>query len=127
VTPSEHDHAGMVKLASGLSLLAGIWFFVSPWVYGAYATRDAWNAWIIGFLIAVFAGMRFANPLTMTALSWLNCLFGIWAFISPWIYAYRGHTGRFVNSLVVGAVVFLLSIWSATATPHTHTQTMSHT
>jgi hypothetical protein len=32
-----------------------IWLFVSPWVYGVAGDRNAWNSWIVGVLIAVFA------------------------------------------------------------------------
>ncbi len=126
MTPNDNLHAGTVKLASGITLLAGIWFFVSPWVYGAYMNPNAWNSWIVGFVVAVCAAIRMANPLTMPGLSWFNCLLGIWAFISPWIYGYAGNTGRLINSLAVGVIVFLLAIRSATATPST-AQTLSHT
>jgi hypothetical protein len=52
----------------------------------------------------------------MPGLSWLNALLGIWAFFSPWIYGYTGNAGRFINSLCVGVIVFVLAIVSATFT-----------
>jgi hypothetical protein len=52
----------------------------------------------------------------MASLSWLNALLGIWTFFSPWIYGYTAGTGRFINSLCVGVIVFVLAICSATFT-----------
>ena len=101
------------KAASTIVLLAGIWFFVSPWVYGSYTHSNAWNSWIIGAILFILACIRLARPLYSAALSWCNMVLGIWVFFSPWIYGYTGNTGRFINSLCVGVVVFVLSIASA--------------
>jgi hypothetical protein len=38
---------GGIRAASVICLLAGIWLFVSPWVYGAYTSGNAWNSWIV--------------------------------------------------------------------------------
>jgi hypothetical protein len=102
-----------VKAASTIVLLAGIWFFVSPWVYGAYTTGNAWNSWIVGAVMFILGCIRVARPAYSTTLSWWNMVLGIWAFCSPWIYGYTGNTGRFINSLCVGVIVFVLSIVSA--------------
>jgi SPW repeat len=107
-----------VKAASSISMLAAIWLFVSPWIYGAYHVHDAWNSWIVGFAIVVFAAIRLGNPLSMAWLSWVNSLLGIWTFASPWIFGYTRSTGRFVNSLCVGLIVFIAAMRSATSTPH---------
>jgi hypothetical protein len=121
MTPNQMDasHVANVKLASGINLLAGIWFFLSPWVYNAWHLRDAWNSWIVGFVIALFAIIRISSPGGTQFFSWVNLLLGIWAFISPWVYNYTGDTGRFVNSLCVGVIVFVLAISSLRSTPHT--------
>jgi hypothetical protein len=44
---------------------------------------------------------------------------GIWAFFSPWIYGYVFNSGRFINSLCVGVIVFVLSIAAATMSRRT--------
>ncbi len=109
----------MTKAASALNLLAGIWLFVSPWVYGAYTSPNAWNGWIVGAVIIIFASVRMSHPGLLTWMSWVNCILGIWTFASPWIYGYTGNGGRFINSLVVGIIVFVLAILSASGTPRT--------
>jgi hypothetical protein len=118
----QNKHAlNAVRIASTINLLVGIWFFVSPWVYGAYTNINAWNSWCIGVLIMILAWIRLAYPSTMPGLSWFNAVLGVYAFISPWLYAYTGNTGRFINSLCVGVVVFVAAICSARATSHTLT------
>lgn len=107
-----HEQRMMRRGANGLSILnvlLGIWFFVSPWVFGAAHTSNAWNAWIVGAALVILAAARMSAP-AATGLSWINMLLGIWMFASPWIFGYTANTGRFINSLCVGVVVFLASL-----------------
>lgn len=124
MTPNEHMNAGTLrpgaaglsaaKAASTICLLAGIWLFVSPWVYGAYTSVNAWNCWIVGGFMILFGIIRIVRPAYSTVLSWSNMILGIWIFCSPWIYGYAAtNTGRFINSLCVGVIVFVFSIVSA--------------
>jgi len=115
VTPVTTETPG-ARSASIIALLAGIWFFVSPWVYGAAASPNAWNSWIVGALIVIFAATRLNRPLA--GVSWLNVILGIWTFVSPWVYGYTGNTGRFINSLCVGVIVFVAAMISANAMAH---------
>ena len=136
MTPNESTASGMktdsatrlngARAASTIVLLAGIWFFVSPWVYGAYTHSNAWNSWIIGAVIFILGCIRVARPVYSSTLSWWNMVLGIWAFCSPWIYSYTGNTGRFINSLCVGVVVFVLSILSARLASRSNTVPVSH-
>jgi hypothetical protein len=106
-------HLAGAKAASTIVLLAGIWFFVSPWVYGSYTAANAWNSWIVGVALFIMGCVRVMRPAYSTVLSWCNMILGIWAFFSPWIYGYTGNEGRFLNSLCVGVIVFVCSIASA--------------
>ena len=117
-TTAENKDMGM-KATSVIALLAGIWLFISPWVYGAYTSPDAWNSWIVGAVIAILAAIRLASSVPMPGVSWLVCLLGIWTFVSPWIYGYAGtNEGRFINSLCVGVIVFIAGIRNSMSTPH---------
>jgi hypothetical protein len=115
-----------VRAASTIVLLAGIWFFVSPWVYGAYSHPNAWNSWIVGAVIFILGCIRVWRPAYSSALSWCNTVLGIWAFFSPWIYAYTGNQDRFINSLCIGVIVVVLSIMSATMAARMKTVPVSH-
>jgi SPW repeat len=113
-TPAIHSSGSLnaARAASTICLLAGIWFFISPWVYRAYADLSSWNSWIVGGLMIVFSIVRLARPAYSTLFGWFNMVLGIWTFFSPWIYSYTTHTGRFINSLCVGVIVFAFSIAS---------------
>ena len=101
------------KAASTICLLAGIWLFISPWIYAIYMKADAWNCWIVGGLMILFGIVRIARPAYSTILGWCNTILGIWILCSPWIYGYFAiRTGRFINSLCVGVIVFIFSIAS---------------
>jgi hypothetical protein len=114
------------KGASVIVFLAGFGFFISPWVYGAMRAGSAWNSWMVGAAMIILAAVRINNPLTTVGASWVNCILGIWAFISPWIYRYTLNHGRFVNSLAVGVIVFIASIVSANMM-HRHPTTKNPT
>lgn len=107
------DRVSAIRTASTISFLAGLWLFISPWVYRAYSIPSAWNSWIVGIVIAILAATRMGNPLAARGASVVNMLLGIWTFISPWIFGYTGDAGRFVNSLCVGAIVFILGAYGS--------------
>ncbi len=44
-------------IAEWISLILGVWLFISPWVLGfAALSSAAWTAWIIGILFVVVNG-----------------------------------------------------------------------
>jgi len=118
MTPARTD-THPARGASLITLLAGLWFFISPWLYGAWGNSSAWNSWIVGIVIFLSALSRRVRP-AYTGLSWLNSILGIWIFCSPWIYGYSGHPGRLVNSLIVGIIVFCAAIIGANSERMSH-------
>ena len=120
MTPTmESKNTGM-QAASIICLLAGIWFFISPWIYGTASVANSWNSWIVGAVVVILAAIRLSNPMKTMAASWVNCILGVWAFISPWVYGYTMDHGRFINSLCVGVILFVAAITSTTSTHSTH-------
>jgi hypothetical protein len=118
-TSMETGYPNASKSASSIVLAAGMWFFLSPWVYGFYLLRGSWNNWIIGAMITILAIVRLsAADLKRTQwISWINCLLAIWIFVSPWIDQYRDNTDRLINSLCVGVILFAVAMFSALAAP----------
>jgi hypothetical protein len=114
----------MFKVTGGLAFLVALWFFASPWVYGAYHNADSWNSWIVGGVMAIIAASR-AGSSTRAAASamWVNVVLAVWVFFSPWIYGYTANSGRLVNSLCVGVVMFVLSIMASRIQPAGMSQT----
>jgi SPW repeat len=113
-----HPAAG----ASLIALLAGLWLFISPWVYGSYGNSNAWNCWITGALIFIFGLIRMNRP-AATGLSWSNAVLGIWTFVSPWVCGDGAHPGHLVNSLFVGIIVFCAAIAGANSDRMSHDRT----
>ena len=104
------------KAASTICLLAGIWLFVSPWVYGAYANGNAWNSWVVGGFMILFGIIRIVRPAYSTVLSWCNLILGFWTFFSPWLYGYAAtNSARFINSICIGGIVAVFSFISLRA------------
>jgi SPW repeat len=104
------------------NLVFAVWLFISPWVLGFYpgaasaSVAAAWNAWIFAIVIGVFAiaALIKARPWE----EWINLIAGAWVFVSPWVLGfYAGHTVLLWNSLIVGALVFALSIWDLSTQP----------
>ena len=115
---TQHSSSDMFKVTAGLDLLVALWFFISPWVYGAYHIENAWNSWIVGAALAIIAAIRLSSSTRAAAnLMWLNVVLAAWVFFSPWIFGYTMNTGRFVNSLCVGAVAFILSMMGSRIRP----------
>lgn len=111
------------------NLVLAIWLFISPWVlqFGsgtavpapgaggaggpiAATSNAAWNAWVLGvivFLVALSAigRMEFWQE-------WINLLLGIWIFVAPWVLGFLHLTNASWDHWVVGALIFLVSIWN---------------
>ncbi len=115
------------NVTAGINLLIGIWVFVSPWIYGAAVQASAWNSWIVGALVALFALIRWGSPVGARGLGWANMLLGAWLFLSPWIFGYTAYSGRFINSLCAGVLIFVLSLYGASAAGRRMTGAPTHT
>jgi SPW repeat-containing protein len=103
-----------VAAASGINLIAGIWLIIAPFVLG-YSNGDPyWNDIVFGAIIAVFALARVSGAYRAAWLSWLNALIGVWLFISAFWLDATATAG--INDVILGIVVFVLGIASATAT-----------
>ncbi len=126
-SPAPDRPASYTQAASIICLLAGIWFFVSPWVYGAAGSGNAWNSWIVGAAVFLIGATRAGRPLYSAGLSWLNMLLGIWVFFSPWIFGYVAHSDRLVNSLCVGVIVFVLASVAAFSNRHSTVPAINRT
>ena len=94
------------------NLVLGAWLFISPWVLRfSDAGKVATNAWIFGIIIAllalsaIFAYQRWEE--------WLTAAIGVWVFISPWVLGAVSNARILWSSLVVGALLVILALWSS--------------
>jgi len=128
MTPNEvhHDSREAIRVTAGLNLLVVLWFFVSPWVYGAYMAHNAWNSWIVGAVLVIAALVEMNGVRMAMNWSWLSIILSIWVFFSPWIYSYTPNTGRFINSLCVGVVGFVLAVITSMMANRSGSSTVAH-
>jgi hypothetical protein len=96
----------------GVNFVLGIWLIASPWVL-QYATQTtpAWNAYVVGVIIAVAA---------LSALlafhqweEWVNVVLGAWLIVSPWLLGFSALTNVVWNQVVTGLVAGALALWAA--------------
>jgi len=94
------------------SLVLGVWLAVSPWALSyASETTAAWNAHIVGVIIAVAA---------LAALiafqkweEWVNAALAAWLIVSPYVLGFGGLGQALWNQVIVGVLVGALAIWAA--------------
>src|SRR5579883_4696 len=100
------DNVTAARVASLFSAIAALWCFVSQWAYyGVSSMPHAWNGWIVGAIMFIFAAVRVYRPWLVPGLSLTNSVLAVWIFLSPWIF-----------SLAIGVVIFALSLLSARIT-----------
>ena len=106
------DIARNARWQNVANLVLGAWLFISPWVLGfSDAGKVATNAWIFGIIIAllalsaIFAYQRWEE--------WLTAAIGVWVFISPWVLGAASNARILWSSLVVGALLVILALWSS--------------
>jgi hypothetical protein len=94
------------------NFVLGAWLFISPWILGfSDAGKVATNASIFGIIIAllalsaIFAYQRWEE--------WLTAAIGVWVFISPWVLGAVSNARILWSSLVVGALLVILALWSS--------------
>jgi|SRR5579871_3966374 uncharacterized membrane protein HdeD (DUF308 family) len=91
-----------------VSLLLGVWLFLSPWILGfASETAAGWNAWLSGIVVA---GLAIAALAAFAEwVEWINLAIGIWVVVSPWLVGFSANTTAAWVHYVVGVVVAALA------------------
>lgn len=107
--------------ASGLNIIAAIWLVLSPFILGFGGTALATNAIVVGIVVGVLALIRVFSPLSTGWLSWINAIAGLWLIIAPFSIGYLGLAALW-NSLILGLIVLVLSLWSSAATAQPSTR-----
>ncbi len=97
--------------------MLGAWLFISPFVgLGAVNSVIAWNSYVFGVAIVIFAIWALARPQQWE--EWINFLIGLWLIVSPFVFAYYvTQQGPATNHIVVGILVAGGAIWAALQRP----------
>ncbi len=99
---------GAGGVARILSLLLGIWLFVSA--FALHQREEArTNLAIVGLLAAAFA---VAELLGQRGARWMNAILATWLLLSAWMLPYAHLAPRF-HDAIAALVLFLLSLFVA--------------
>ncbi len=100
------------QLTDGLTLLAGIYLAVSPWIVGFRTHPNITvNNLITGILVALLA-LGYSSAYGRTyGLAWVAPVIGVWTIIAPWVISGPNNTlGIIISNVVVGAIILLLGL-----------------
>ena len=92
-----------------LTLLVGIWLFISPWIFGFRHTSFVWNPFIMGALVFLFSIWEIVNGKIVAET--INLIIGIWIFISPWVLGFSHSPNAAWIMFVFGAILILADVW----------------
>lgn len=97
-----------------VNLVLGVWIVISPWTLGFAAEQAAaWNAYIVGVIIAVAALAALVNFHKWE--EWVNVVLAAWLIVSPWALGTAALSALMWNQIIVGLVIGALAIWSSVA------------
>ncbi len=103
-----------------VSLLAGLVLAVSPWVLDfTTVTAAAWNAWIVGAVIALVA--LWALISFHQTQEWVNGALGLWAVIAPWVLGFSELRSAMGAHVLLGLIVVIVAaavLWFDNHRPH---------
>jgi hypothetical protein len=105
--PAE-THRRTHRALNGVTLFAGLWVFISPFILGL-TTLDGpmLNFMIIGAAVALFALMRLVRPDRFEPLSWTNAILGAWLIIAPFVTGYAFLVLATWTSVILGLVILV--------------------
>lgn len=104
-----------VHYTDGISIVAGLWLILAPFILGFSGTAAATNDIILGVVIALIALYRVVYPSNMPTISWVNVVLGAWLVISAFVFP--GVTAVITwNNLLLGALVIVMDSWGMSAT-----------
>jgi SPW repeat-containing protein len=112
------DRPSPVATARGLTLVAGIWLIIAPFVLGYAGDDPTWNDIVFGAIVAILALAGISGLSRHPALSYATGLIGAWIFASAfWL---ESSATAAWNDVILGFVVFVLAIISARADAPTY-------
>jgi hypothetical protein len=69
----------------------------------------AWNAWVVGVVIAALA--IWAIVMFAEWQDWLNGILGVWLVIAPWVLGFSSLAAASWNHVIVGLLVVACAAW----------------
>lgn len=110
----EENRFSLVKTASGLNVVLGIWLVIAPLVIYFASPAALWNEVIVGVILFGLALSR-TSALRITWPSWVNLVLGAWLILAPFVLG-GNNTSAIWAQVVSGIVIGILALWSLLAT-----------
>ncbi|GAA3698606.1 SPW repeat protein [Nonomuraea antimicrobica] len=101
-----------VQVAEGLTLLAGLFLALSPWIVGFTGIGSLTvNNLVTGLAVALLS-LGFSSAFgRMYGIAWTAPLIGIWTILAPWLVSGGAATTRtIVTNVIVGAIITVLGL-----------------
>ena len=105
-------HSPQMLIANGITILAGLWLIISPFVLNEGSIQVWLNSIVFGVVVAVLATILTFSRFESVELSWVNLILGVWIAISPFIFRATSSSTSMAD-LVTGLVIAGLAAWSA--------------
>lgn len=106
------------QITEGLTVLAGLWIALAPWIVGFAAGSPALaiNNLVVGLAIAGLA-VGYASAFgRMHGIAWVGPLLGVWTIIAQWVmHAVPATAPVVISNVVGGGLVVLLALGGAAA------------
>lgn len=91
-----------------VNIVLGAWVFFSPWILQYTAEgAGAWNAYLFGLGIVVFAAMAVLVPHPWE--EWVVFLLGGWLIAAPWILTFQNEAAIW-NAVILGILVGIFAL-----------------
>ncbi|MEN3355246.1 MAG: hypothetical protein V7640_3404 [Betaproteobacteria bacterium] len=96
----------------GLNIVFGLLLFSLPWLLGFETALPirSWDFFVIGAAIVAFALLALHRRSELGALA--NLILGAWMIVSPWILGFNANVVARDGAILLGALVFLVSLWA---------------
>lgn len=96
----------------GMNIYAGIMLFFLPWVlrFENVIPIRSWDFFVVGVAIVGFGALALHKR--ARAAEWGSLILGVWMFFSPWVLGFADNVEARNGALMIGALVFLISLWA---------------
>lgn len=109
-----------IRSLNVVTVLAGIWLIVSPFILGYNSTGNTSQQIVFGAIVTVLGLVHMAVP-NVAWPSWINFIIGLWIIVAPWTMA-TSAAARW-NEVITGIIVAVFAYSSSAVTvhrPHMH-------
>lgn len=102
-----------------VNLVLGGWLIAAPFVgIGAIGDVAAWNSYVAGTVVAIFAIAAIARPQMWE--EWLNLIVGAWLILAPFALGFTTQQVPMWNQIIVGLLIGVDALWAALQFPTQH-------